>query len=116
MAKKLYRCYGCMGEFESDRPACEACGIDPVKDTRDKGVVVPLVTIHFDPPSRREGQGLGCAACDPKLKIGVPRCAFTSEPDAVNCAACKATEVFAAQDGFSYGALAIPLAPPTKGG
>lgn len=116
MAMKLYRCLNCSAEFEADRPACAKCDIDPAKDPRDKDIVVPLVLIHFDPPGKRVGQGAGHAACDPKIRVGSPKCAFSGEPTAVNCAACKATAVYIAQDGDSYGSLAMPLSPNPKGG
>lgn len=114
MAKRLYRCLVCTREFEADKPACEACGIDPATDPRNKDVIVPLVTHHFDPPSKVPGRGLGHAACNPRLRIGTPKCAFTGEPESVNCAACKASAQFLAADGLSAGAVEIPLTP--KGG
>lgn len=111
----LFRCTACQGEFEAARPACAACGLDPEADPRDKGAVVSLVTVHFDAPGRRPGVGVGHAACDPRLKVGRPRCAFSGEPSAVNCPKCKATEAFAAAGGDSAGVrdevAGRPLAP-----
>lgn len=103
MATKLFRCLNCAKDFEAEKPACAGCGVDPAADPRDADLIVPLVPTHFDPPSKRVGRGRGHAACDPKLRVGAPRCAFTGEPVAVNCAACQKTEEFIAADGFSSG-------------
>jgi DNA-directed RNA polymerase subunit RPC12/RpoP len=110
----LYRCLECNRQFEAAKPVCAECGIDPEKDKRDEGVVVELMTIHFDPPTKRAGRGHNYAACDPKLKVGHPRCQFTSEPDAVNCAKCKETEAFKASGGFSNGAVPMKVGPLKK--
>jgi len=110
----LYRCLECRAEFEADKPACARCGIDPATDPRDADIVVPLVTVHFDPPSKRRGRGLGHAACDPQIRFGAVGAAFTSEPGSVNCAACKASEVFLAAGGASNGVAKFPLT--RKGG
>lgn len=99
----LFRCLECRAEFEAPVPACAACGIDPAKDPRDADLVAPLVTIHFDPPHRRKGRGMGHAACNPGLKVGHPGCAFTGEPLAVNCAKCKASAAFVAAEGAGNG-------------
>ncbi len=103
----LYRCLSCGGQFEAAKPACAVCGIDPAADPRDGEAIVELVLHHFDPPSKRPGRGLGCAACNPKIRVGVPKCAFTGEPEHVNCAACRATAAYAAANGASNGAAAL---------
>jgi hypothetical protein len=109
----LFRCLECRKEFEAALPACTACGIDPAADPRDADLVVPLVTVHFDPPTRRTGRGCGHAACDPKLKVGAGA-AFSGEPRAVNCAACKASAPFVASGGVANSFVNLPLTP--KGG
>ncbi len=97
----LYRCLECQREFEAAKPACAECGIDPATNPGDAGAVVPLVLIHFDPPTKRAGRGLGYAACDARVKVGAPKCGFSGHPKAVNCPRCKATEAFlaAGEDG-----------------
>lgn len=99
----LFRCLECRAEFEATQPACVACGIDPAADQRDADMVVPLMVHHFDAPGRRAGRGVGFAACNPKLKVGSPKCMFTGEPGSVNCPKCKLTEVFLAAGGLSAG-------------
>lgn len=99
----LFRCLECNTDFEAAKPACAACGIDPEQHPRDAGVVVPLIPIHFDAPGRRAGVGVGYAACDPKLKVGRPKCGFTGERDAVNCAKCKLTDAFLQTDAGGAG-------------
>ena len=110
----LYKCYQCGKVFDAAKPVCEACGIDAEADVRDTDVVQELKLHHFDPPSRRAGRGLGYAACDPKIKVGAPKCMFTGEPDAVNCPKCKATEVYVAANGVSNGAVAMKVGPLPK--
>lgn len=112
----LFRCLECNREFEALKPACAECGVDPEKDARDVGVVQEIKTHHFDPPSRREGRGMGHAACDPKLKVGHPACMFTGEPSSVNCPKCKASEAFVAAGGLSNGAVAMKTGPLPKTG
>lgn len=109
MATKLFRCLNCAKDFEAEKPACAGCGVDPAADPRDAGLIVPLVLTHFDPPAQRVGRGRGHAACDPKLRVGSPRCAFTGEPAAVNCPDCQKAEAFVASDGVSNGAEAMKL-------
>lgn len=108
-AVKLWRCLQCKKEFEAAAPACTDCEIDPKKDPRDKDLIVEMRLIHFDPPSKREGRGLGYAACNPGLKVGRGNHGFTGEPDAVTCAKCKATEVYATAEG-SNGAVELKVA------
>ncbi len=107
----LFRCLECRAKFEAAAPGCAACGIDPAARREDEGVVVQLVVTHFDPPTKRAGRGKGHAACDPKVKVGRPGLAFTGEPDAVNCPACKAGAEFMAAGGVSNGAVPLRVGP-----
>lgn len=109
MAMKMFRCLQCNREFEAEKPACVECGVDSQKDPADRGIVQEIAMIHFDPPSRRPGQGLGYAACDSKKKIGTPKCQFTGEPTAVTCKACQESEAFKAADGMSNGPAAMKV-------
>ena len=104
----LFRCLNCHAEFESARPACEACGVGADGDPRTADQIVKLETIHFDPPTAVAGRGKGVAACDAKLRVGARGCGFTGEPDVVNCAACKKTEAYTAAGGVSAGAVPMP--------
>jgi len=110
----LYRCYGCRTEFEAAKPVCEACGMDASANPRDKDMVVRLTVIHFDPPGRRPGVGLNHAACDASIKLGAPKCQFTSEPVAVTCPKCKESDVYKAADGESGGPSEAFLAKPVR--
>ena len=92
----LFRCTVCRRDFEGDRAKCDPCGIDPLLNPRHADRVIPLVTVHLDPPSHVPGIGLGHAACDPAVKTGRPGEAFTGEKSAVNCPRCKASEAFRA--------------------
>lgn len=114
MALKLWRCLQCKAEFEAAKPACAACGIDPAADPRDADLITELTLIHFDPPGKRPGRGAGHAACNSGLKTGHPRCQFSGEPTAVNCAKCKASEVYTAADGLSDGPSEEVKAKPVK--
>lgn len=89
--ERLYRCLNeeCMdGPFEFYAvpsrvlPKCPQCGLDDV---------IELAVIHFCPPSRRRGQGLGILACTGK---GWHNKMVTGDPRIVNCAACKQTEAW----------------------
>lgn len=94
---KLYRCHPCgKFEFTADRPVCPQCGTDG-DDPRIKarGFVIPLVILHFDPPSGLPGMGKNRPACDQTLYVGHNGVRATGEPSAVSCAACKLTEEFA---------------------
>lgn len=94
----LFRCLNCNAEFEAPRAACAACELDAA-NPRDADYLMPLVTVHFDPPTKVAGRGKNHPACDPKLRGAV----MTGEPSAVTCAACKASEAFAAAGGASNG-------------
>ena len=100
----LYRCYsctdsrGCPGKmFESQgipgqAPVCPTCGCGATP--REAANILPVVTIHLDVPSGKPGIGLGHAACDSRLKVGMPRMQFTGEPAVVTCVACCRTPAF----------------------
>lgn len=94
----LYRCTSCQAEFPADRPVCAACEVDPAKDPRHAGVVLELVTIHYDPPTRIAGRGQNAAACNPRLQVGTTKDRFTGEKDVVNCPACRASEPYRQTD------------------
>lgn len=106
---RLFRCRNCNREFRADVPACEACGLDAAKDPRDEGVVVEMVTIHFDPPTKVVGRGQGHAACDPRIKVGTPGVVFTGDRGVANCEACKTSVAFARADESLIGMAAIPI-------
>jgi hypothetical protein len=88
---RLWRCNNCGRVFEADAPACLTCGIDQAQDGRLAGIVVPVATIHFDPPHpRARGRGQGRLACDPKRAVAGSRA--TGEPSVVNCARCRESD------------------------
>ena len=88
---RLWRCTNCGRTFESDRAACETCGIDQAQDGRLAGIVVPIVTLHYDPPHPKvRNRGRGHLACDPKRPVAGSRA--TGEPSVVNCPRCRETE------------------------
>jgi hypothetical protein len=77
---------------EKGKPVvCPSCGAD-ASDPRFKGMLFELATIHFDPPHRIPGFGMGHRACDPTIKLpDKHNSKYTGEPGAVTCRACKAT-------------------------
>lgn len=88
---KLFRCNNCGRTFEADRPVCATCDIDAAQDARLADIVVPILTVHFDPPHpkvRRRGQGH--LACDLKRPVAGSRA--TGEPSVVNCSRCRESE------------------------
>lgn len=87
-----FRCSQCNTSYLQDRVACDACGIDPKKDSGAAGLLVRLVTIHFDPPSGLKNRGKGHIACDPSKPVHGRRA--TGEPSVVNCEACRQTEAW----------------------
>jgi hypothetical protein len=95
---RLFRCNNCGRTFEADRPVCETCGVDEAQDGRLTGIVVPIATIHFDPPHPKvRHRGQGRLACDPKRLVAGSRA--TGEPSVVNCRLCRETEAWKAAFG-----------------
>lgn len=91
--KRLWRCNNCGGSFEHDRQECRACGIDAAAEPRFAGVVIPVETIHYDPPHPVvRGHGTGFLACDPSRRVAGSRA--TGEPSVVNCPRCRETGVW----------------------
>ncbi len=109
---KGFRCYNCDNEhgnpgldFLGDEPKCPQCGLDGT-DKRYKHLFAALKVIHFDAPdpslvkgSGRITRGVGHAACNPEIKVG--KVMASGEPNAVNCPACKDTEVWKLADKTS---------------
>lgn len=100
----LFICFLCDNEkgmggrkFEADAAVCPNCGATAAHP-RMKDKVVPLATVHFEPPSKWKGIGVGHLACLPDKKFPDPAATVTAtgEPAHVNCPKCKATEVFKA--------------------
>lgn len=97
---RFYRCYNpnCTEhpakmpgyDFTADVPVCPKCKVD-ARQPRFSHLIVPLVIIHFDPPSQVPGYGVGELACDGKPSAG--RMA-TGDPEVVNCPACRQTDVW----------------------
>lgn len=95
----FYRCINCGVTFKSPRspdgppPGCKACGVDPDTDPALVGYILPLETIHFDPPHPIvRFKGRGHLACNPAVRVAGKRA--TGEPSVVNCEACRATDVW----------------------
>jgi rubredoxin len=93
MAKKRYRCNKCRKVFLADRPACEKCGIDASKNPRLSAIIVPVVTMHFEPMSEHFGIGIGELACQPGRPIAAGL-RFTGAPSVANCEQCRASAVW----------------------
>src|SRR5262249_7695922 len=98
-AMPLYRCLNpaCPSparEFTADAPVCPGCKVD-ARVPKFRAVVVPLVTIHFDPPSAVPGIGLNVLACRPDQPVNRFRASGSAR--AVNCPACKRTEAWKKQ-------------------
>jgi hypothetical protein len=90
---KLYRCnnpYCKTTEFEAEQPVCPGCTTD-ARDPRFARFIAELATIHFDPPTHLPLVRQGHRACD---KGPIPGFFVSSEPLAVTCKACKATDEF----------------------
>jgi hypothetical protein len=112
MASKFFRCYNCNDpkgvpgrDFVADaaKPTCPKCTLDGTPGSLHANLIVPLRTLHYDP---RHGvvksRGRNTPVCGaPRL----PTTAMTGDPNAVNCLACQATEVFKAEKAeFNAGA------------
>lgn len=93
----FWRCTNCKAEFEADAPKCEACELDPSTNAADGQYFMPLVVVHFDPPTKVAGRGKNHPACDPKVRFGTVT--LTSHPGAVTCQACKETDAYKAAGG-----------------
>lgn len=83
---KRFRCYNCTHEFIAKEPLCLKCGLDG-REPRYATHVVEIKTIHYDPPSKVYGVGMGCRACDQNTPINRGR--GTGIAKIVNCDACK---------------------------
>lgn len=112
MAVKAYRCMNpeCLAKksdalfFADPVPGtleCPQCGLKD-SDPKFGGLLQRMVIVHFDPPSRIPGFGLGVRACDPTKGINV-KAVSTKKPswhsgtgntDAVTCPQCKETLEF----------------------
>lgn len=115
---RAFRCYNpkCMEEgaskpgwdFIANEAKCPKCGIDSANAVLGK-FVVPLVWIHFEPPSGVvEGVGSRILACTGKPSTGFR---VSGEPSAVNCPECIATAVYHASQvaGEVHPDYALPL-------
>ena len=89
-------------DFESNEPAnlvcCPKCKT-LLHDREYPNIVVKREVIHFEPPSKIYGKGLGFIACMPDTKIrgsGIPSnipVRRTGVPGVVNCKKCLATPI-----------------------
>ena len=97
-----FRCDNCNPphDFSSGVPVCPQCGADARKP-REEGYIVPLVTIHFDPPDAvLRGRGQGIMAC-----TGVswpPGTSVSGETAVVTCPACRETDAFKATESKQH--------------
>jgi hypothetical protein len=89
---KLWRCTHCGTDFEAEEFYCEKCDLDPKADPRLEQFAQELVVLHYEPPSRFRGLGIGRIACN--LNASVAGLRRTGDPLAVNCSRCKETEQF----------------------
>lgn len=78
---------------EGTTGTCDKCGVSST-DPRLGSVIVPRVVMHFHPPSKVKGIGVGHSACQPTRPIHEIR--STAVPSVVNCPRCMATDVFKA--------------------
>lgn len=81
-------------DFTAEGPVatCPKCGVKS-NDPKFGHIIVPLVVIHFNPPSGVvEGIGAGFAACEPTVPIAGLRA--TGVPSVVNCPKCIETEAY----------------------
>jgi hypothetical protein len=72
-------------DFWAERPVCPKCGAD---GKIMPNVVIPLVLMHFDPPSKVFGRGMRILACTRK-GYGQANVSVTGNPTCVNCPDCK---------------------------
>jgi len=105
---KLFRCgnpackdrkTGKFHDFASEQPVCDLCGIE-ANDEKYGHLIIRLVRVHFDPPSKVPGIGLTVRACNPRIAITAmtegdgpptPWHAGTGDVDCVTCPECRAT-------------------------
>ena len=98
---KMYRCMNCASDkqvpgrdFVAEKPVCPHCGLDGTPGKPHGDLVVPLRTLHFDPPHGTvKGRGVNLPACGQERKAGT---AMTGDPDVANCPKCRATPAWAA--------------------
>jgi hypothetical protein len=98
MSEQQLRLWRCLNpacapdtDFAAAAGTCPKCGLT-IGRGRAGHLIVPLVVVHYDPPSGIEGIGKNEPACQPGTPIyGLQA---TGAPDAVNCPACKATEAW----------------------
>jgi len=112
MASKFFRCYNCNDpkgvpgrDFVADaaKPVCPNCTLDGTRGSQHANMIVALRTMHYD---AKHGivkcRGKNVPACGAKR---LETTAMTGDPNAVNCLACQATEVFKAEKAeFNAGA------------
>jgi len=100
--EQRFRCYNCdtAHEFVSSEPVCPQCGADARKE-REQRFIVPLVTIHFDPPHPViRGEGQHVMACTGRG--WPPGTTASGETTIVSCTACRETEVFKAVEAYQH--------------
>jgi hypothetical protein len=91
---RRFRCYNCAPphEFASELPVCPECSADARRPI-EHDYIVPLVTIHFDPPHAvLRGRGQGIMAC--RGESWPPGTSVSGETAVVTCSACRETEAF----------------------
>jgi hypothetical protein len=97
---RLWRCYNCPNDkgvpgrdfmAEPAEPVCPKCSLSG-KDPRFGKRIVPLKTVHFDPPHPTVAEaGTGKLACGQAWKADTRA---TGHAGTVNCPACRVTDEF----------------------
>lgn len=103
--KKPYRCQNqdcsedpagrLIFDFWAEDPVCPKCQADQRHPKRGV-LIVELEVIHFDPPSKYRGLGLGHLACNsayqPGQLLGGKHVMATGDPGSVNCPNCRESD------------------------
>jgi rubredoxin len=106
---KLFKCMNdeCLrqdqGRFYRDTWVCPRCGIS-MEDPKFGRLILRMVLIHYDPPTKYRGIHHGYRACDHAMPICVslrledgspnPYQAGTAVPSAVTCPECMKSEEY----------------------
>ena len=117
-----YRCYNpnCMEgirpiDFWAEHGTCPKCGAS-LLDPGSKKFIACVEIVHFEPPGRFPGSGLGHWACNDKESVGVPfrgndatgQDRATGFAGSVNCLECKKTRAWQEASGKEY----VPYCEP----
>lgn len=96
MMAKFFRCMNCLDDKQipgrdfvaESAPVCPKCGLDGSPGKQHANLIIPLRTVHFDPPHPTvKNRGVNVPLCGVPFVGGM---AMTGDPNVANCPNCKA--------------------------